>query len=143
MFGAANVVEHYSHGIVKTWKDEIDSLVVYAGLFSSILTAFNVQSYLLLQPATPDPTIAVLQQISLQLNSFSVNPPGALVNSTHPVTPFAAVQTSLVESWAVWLNSLWFSALICSLSSASVGILVKQWLHAYQAGISGDSVEFA
>ncbi|TBU36724.1 hypothetical protein BD309DRAFT_984754 [Dichomitus squalens] len=37
MFGAANVVEHYSHGIVKTWKDEIDSLVVYAGLFLAVL----------------------------------------------------------------------------------------------------------
>ncbi|TBU22723.1 hypothetical protein BD311DRAFT_769855 [Dichomitus squalens] len=139
----AKVVKTYSDEMVKRWNEEIDNLLVYAGLFSSILTAFNVQSYLLLQPATPDPTLAVLQQISLQLNSFSVNPPGTLVNSTHPVTAFGAVQASPVESWAVWLNSLWFSALICSLSSASVGILVKQWLHEYQAGISGDSVEFA
>ncbi|TBU36726.1 hypothetical protein BD309DRAFT_984756, partial [Dichomitus squalens] len=91
----AKVVKTYSDEMVKRWNEEIDNLLVYAGLFSSILTAFNVQSYLLLQPTTPDPTIAVLQQISLQLNSFSVNPPGALVNSTHPVTPFAAVQTSL------------------------------------------------
>ncbi|TBU21972.1 hypothetical protein BD311DRAFT_811851, partial [Dichomitus squalens] len=38
---------------------------------------------------------------------------------------------------------LWFSALICSLASASIGILVKQWLHEYEAGISGTSVEIA
>ncbi|TBU22726.1 hypothetical protein BD311DRAFT_869248 [Dichomitus squalens] len=139
----AQIVKTYSDEMVKRWNEEIDNLLVYAGLFSSILTAFNVQSYLLLQPATPDPTLAVLQQISLQLNSFSVNPPGTLVNSTHPVTAFAPVPMAPVETWAVWLNSLWFSALICSLSSASVGILVKQWLHEYEAGISGDSSEFA
>ncbi|TBU41423.1 hypothetical protein BD309DRAFT_868310 [Dichomitus squalens] len=137
------VVKQYSDEMVKRWKEEIDTLLVYAGLFSAILTAFNVQSYILLQPSTPDPTLAVLQQISLQLNSFSVNPPGALVNSTHPVTPFAPIPTAPVEAWAVWLNSLWFSALICSLASASVGILVKQWLHEYEAGISGTSVEIA
>ncbi|TBU41418.1 hypothetical protein BD309DRAFT_1082092 [Dichomitus squalens] len=139
----AEVVKQYSDEMVKRWKEEIDTLLVYAGLFSAILTAFNVQSYILLQPSSPDPTLTVLQQISLQLNSFSVNPPGALVNSTHPVTPFAPIPTAPVEAWAVWLNSLWFSALICSLASASIGILVKQWLHEYEAGISGTSVEIA
>ncbi|EJF56145.1 hypothetical protein DICSQDRAFT_18144, partial [Dichomitus squalens LYAD-421 SS1] len=123
----AEVIKQYSDEMVKRWKEEIDTLLVYAGLFSAILTAFNVQSYLLLQPSTP----------------FSVNPPGALVNSTHPVTPFAPIPMAPVETWAVWLNSLWFSALICSLASASIGILVKQWLHEYEAGISGTSVEIA
>ncbi|TBU21969.1 hypothetical protein BD311DRAFT_743259 [Dichomitus squalens] len=137
------VVKQYSDEMVKRWKEEIDTLLVYAGLFSAILTAFNVQSYILLQPSTPDPTLAVLQQISLQLNSFSVTSSGTLVNSTHPVTPFAPIPTAPVEAWAVWLNSLWFSALICSLASASIGILVKQWLHEYEAGISGTSVEIA
>ena len=65
------------------------------------------------------------------------------MNSTYPSVKFAAPQASPVELWEVWLNSLWFSALICSLSSASVGILVKQWLNEYQAGISGESVEIA
>ncbi|TBU21321.1 hypothetical protein BD311DRAFT_772298 [Dichomitus squalens] len=139
----AEVVKQYSDEMVKRWKEEIDTLLVYAGLFSAILTAFNVQSYILLQSSTPDPTLAVLQQISLQLNSFSVTPPGTLVNSTHPITSFAPIPMALVETWAVWLNSLWFSALICSLASASVGILVKQWLHEYEAGISGTSLEIA
>ena len=52
-------------------------------------------------------------------------------------------QTIQAESWAVALNILWFSSLICSLASASIGILVKQWLHEYQTGISGTSVEIA
>ena len=57
-----------------------------AGLFSAILTAFNVQSYILLQPASPDPTLAVLQQISLQLNSFSVNPSPVGVNQAYEIS---------------------------------------------------------
>ncbi|EJF60966.1 hypothetical protein BD309DRAFT_832166, partial [Dichomitus squalens] len=122
----AEIVRKYSDEMVKRWNEEIDTLLVYAGLFSAILTAFNVQSYLLLQPpATPDPTLAVLQQISLQLNSFSVNPP--FVNSTqHAIIP-SIPPTPEAESWAVALNTLWFSALICSLASASCGILIKQW----------------
>lgn len=101
-----------------------------------------MQSYLLLQPASsPDPTLVILQQISLQLNSFSVNPP--FINSSQPATTILNRPAPAAESWAVALNTLWFSALICSLASASFGILVKQWLHEYRAGISGSSLEIA
>lgn len=44
-----------------------------------------------------------------------------------------------VPRWTVWLNTLWFSSLILSLTSASVGIMVKQWLNEYSGGISGTS----
>ncbi|KAI0747374.1 hypothetical protein C8Q74DRAFT_1182052, partial [Fomes fomentarius] len=43
---------------------------------------------------------------------------------------------------AVWLNALWFSSLIFSLSAASVGIMVKQWLNEYSTGLIGDSRHF-
>ncbi|TBU22081.1 hypothetical protein BD311DRAFT_676896, partial [Dichomitus squalens] len=54
---AAKVVKKYSDEMVKRWNEEIDTLLVCAGLFSAILTAFNVQSYLLLQPTTSDSTL--------------------------------------------------------------------------------------
>ncbi|KAL1936918.1 hypothetical protein VTO73DRAFT_4232, partial [Trametes versicolor] len=125
--------------MIKRWKEEIDTYLVFAGLFSAVLTTFNVQSYLLLQPATPDPSIAVLQQISSQLASFSIHPP--FVNSTQPssTTRANANTPPPVPCWAVWLNALWFSGLILSLSSASVGIMVKQWLNEYSSGVSGTS----
>lgn len=98
-----------------------------------------MQSYLLLQPAAPDPSIAVLQQISSQLASFSIQHP--FVNSTQPssTTRANANAPPPVPRWAVWLNALWFSGLILSLSSASVGIMVKQWLNEYSSGASGTS----
>ncbi|KAL1942594.1 hypothetical protein VTO73DRAFT_6196 [Trametes versicolor] len=137
--GAAGMVQTYSDEMIKRWKEEIDTYLVFAGLFSAVLTTFNVQSYLLLQPATPDPSIAVLQQISSQLASFSIHPP--FVNSTQPssTTRANANTPPPVPRWAVWLNALWFSGLILSLSSASVGIMVKQWLNEYSSGVSGTS----
>lgn len=113
-----------------------------AGLFSAVLTAFNVQSYQLLQPEPTDPTLAVLRQISAQLSSFSVNP--AFVNSTqHPLTDNDINPPFHAPSSAVWINALWFSSLICSLASASIALLVKQWLHELSIGVSGTSRESA
>ncbi|KAI0702785.1 hypothetical protein C8T65DRAFT_611898, partial [Cerioporus squamosus] len=61
----AHAVKKYSDEMVDRWNKEIDTLL--AGLFSAILTAFNVQSYQLLTPPAPDPVVSALQQISAQL----------------------------------------------------------------------------
>ena len=95
-----------------------------AGLFSAVLTAFNVQSYTLLAPDPQDRLLDALQQISAQLGSFSVNP--SFVNSTAPAVSQTPVPPPRAPRSAVWLNTLWFSSLIFSLSAASVGIMVKQ-----------------
>ena len=115
--------------------------VVQGGLFSAVLTAFNVQSYqLLTPPPATDPVIVALERISAQLSSFSVNPPS--INSTHPA--FVYDPTPLpAPPYAVSLNALWFASLICSLSAASIGIMVKQWLNEYSSGLSGKSRQIA
>ncbi|KAI0653577.1 hypothetical protein C8Q70DRAFT_927428, partial [Cubamyces menziesii] len=142
---AAAIVEGYSDELVKRWSSEIDTYLVYAGLFSAILTAFNVESYQMLQPPIPDTTSAVLRHISTQLGSLSYVPPfinssiSAFTNTGSHISADAPV----VAQWTVWLNVLWFSSLVFSLSSASVGILVKQWLNEYQSGLSGGSEHIA
>ena len=102
---------------------------------------FNVQSYPYLQPSSPDPTLALLQQMSLQLNSFLITPP--FINSTHAASIVQGDQTPETDPWAVTLNVLWFSALISSLASAYLGIMVKQWLQEYRSGCSGAAQESA
>ena len=110
---------------------------IQAGLFSAVLTAFNVQSYPLLQPPDTDPTLAVLQTISVQLASFRVEEG---FNSTAPdLTSSTVTPASRPPLWVVWLNITWFSALILSLSAAVVGLIVKQWIHEYCSGLSGSS----
>lgn len=75
-----------------------------AGLFSAVLTTFNVQSYLLLQPAAPDPSIVVLRQIASQLASLSSNSP--LVNATQSSGSGNSNSNTppVVPRWVVWLN---------------------------------------
>ncbi|KAI0653555.1 hypothetical protein C8Q70DRAFT_1163708, partial [Cubamyces menziesii] len=141
---AATITKEYSEALIERWIKEIDTYLVYAGLFSAILTAFNVESYQLLQPAPPDPSPAILQQISLQLSSLSYIPPS--INSTHLAfssSDNSVTTSSAVPTWAIWLNALWFSGLVLSLSAASVGILVKQWLNEFQSGLAGDSEHIA
>ncbi|RDX49631.1 hypothetical protein OH76DRAFT_1403523 [Lentinus brumalis] len=142
----ATIVKDYSDDLVDRWNKEIDTLLVYAGLFSAIQTAFNIELYkrLIPDPApAPDPVLVALERISAQLSGFTVNQ--AFVNSTQ--SPFVILQstpsTPAVPLWVVVLNALWFSSLISSLAAASIGIMVKQWLTEYKSGVSGTSRQTA
>ncbi|KAI1782980.1 hypothetical protein LXA43DRAFT_1136078 [Ganoderma leucocontextum] len=137
---AAEAVKTYHEEMVAAWDKEMDTLLVYAGLFSAVLTAFNVQSYQLLQPQPTDPMLAALQQISAQLNSFTVNTP--FVNATQQARPLDDMPFKAPPS-VVWINALWFSSLVCSLAAASIALMVKQWLDQLRVGLSGTSRDSA
>ncbi|KAI0071096.1 hypothetical protein K474DRAFT_1669377 [Panus rudis PR-1116 ss-1] len=107
---------------VRDCKEDMDTLLVFAGLFSAVLTAFNIESY---KSLDQDPSVLLLTQISAQLanmNSENSNSPLNLAGSEAPRSP-----------QAVRVNSLWFASLVCSLVTASLAILVKQWLREYMA----------
>ncbi|KAH9912054.1 uncharacterized protein BXZ73DRAFT_16270, partial [Epithele typhae] len=130
-------VEKYSDELVDQWNKEIDGLLTFDGLFSAALTAFNTIAFAMLQPQSSDQTNVILTQVSAQLKSFALNP--SFVNSTALAfgdivpTPFRP------ETWAVWVNALWFTSLTFSVSSATIGIMVKQWLKEYNTGLYGFS----
>lgn len=110
-------------------------------MFSAALTAFNVQSYLLLQPDNTDTVVLALVAISAQLESFSAS--ASFLNSSRPA--FSAPDPALFSppTYAVWMNALWFSSLTCTLSASSISVMVKQWLHQYGQGLSGNSADMA
>lgn len=107
-----------------------------AGLFSAVVTAFGVEAYKWLLPDTSAATQQILLHISMQLSQLpsllqACNHDAA--NCTLPlVSQVAFMQFSTPDS-AVWINSLWYASLVCSLISASLGILIKQWLKQYIA----------
>nr|VWO97402.1 Cytochrome P450 monooxygenase AKT7 (EC (AK-toxin biosynthesis protein 7) [Ganoderma boninense] len=116
----------------------MDSLLVFGGLFAAVLTPFNVESYTFLKPDPTGPSLAVLLQISAQLNSFSVNTP--FVNSTAPYLPLANIELPFYPSDSViMINKLWFSSLICTLASSSIALFVKQWLYELSRGLFGSN----
>ncbi|KAJ3475916.1 hypothetical protein NLI96_g11513 [Meripilus lineatus] len=123
-----NVLKDRDAKAIQNHYENIDTLLVFAGLYSAILTAFVVEAYKLLQRDSSDASLQVLIQISQQLGSFAVTP--GFANATH--VPLSLPTGAFIpDRSSVWLNGLWFVALILSLVTASLGMLVKQWLREY------------
>ncbi|KAJ3491253.1 hypothetical protein NLI96_g830 [Meripilus lineatus] len=129
----AQKLQDHDISTIGSYKEDIDTLLVFAGLFSAVLATFSVESYKLLQPDFAQASVIILSQISQQLNSFSINP--SFVNASQQVAP--QLLTSFEPSRSVVLiNVFWFLSLAFSLATASLAMLVKQWLRAY---LSNDS----
>ncbi|KAI0804778.1 hypothetical protein BC629DRAFT_1208306 [Irpex lacteus] len=104
-------------------KEDIDSLLTFAGLYSGVLTAFVIVSFTQLSEDTAAESLRVLRIIANQTSGNSVSPPPTFTNPS-PFQPSLAAKR---------VNILWFASLVISLSTASFSILVKQWLRSYMA----------
>ncbi|EMD37701.1 hypothetical protein CERSUDRAFT_114338 [Gelatoporia subvermispora B] len=123
----AKRLKEHDEAVAKTWKEEIDTLLVFSGLFSAILTAFNVELYTSLAPAAnPDLNSFILLQISGQLSNITSTSPSA--PSVLPILSASSID-SPPSVPSIWINVLWFSSLALSLSTACMGIVVRQWLN--------------
>ncbi|KAK7693017.1 hypothetical protein QCA50_002582 [Cerrena zonata] len=124
----SDLIRQYDRDRVEDVKEDIDTILVFAGLFSAVITAFIIESYRTLQQQPEDTTNQILLRLSTQLDSFSVS--GNFVNSTIPsFTPSPFIPAR----FAVLINTLWLLSLVVALITASLGILVKQWLHELMA----------
>ncbi|KAJ3559504.1 hypothetical protein NM688_g305 [Phlebia brevispora] len=114
-----------------SWKDELNNLLIFTGLFSAIVTAFTVVSLSWLQQDSGDATNILLAHISLQLSSFVIST--GHVNSSVPSVPLVNVTSSFIPSgYAVPVNVLWVLSLTLSLIAAFFAITVQQWLRQLQ-----------
>ncbi|EKM53994.1 uncharacterized protein PHACADRAFT_122677, partial [Phanerochaete carnosa HHB-10118-sp] len=111
------------------WKGELDNILVFAGLFSTVVTGFTVESFSWLQEDPADTTNRLLLQMSAQMASFSTSP--GFINSTAPPAPQNITSTVFQpDSTDVTINMLWFLSLTLSLLAAFFSIAVQQWLRA-------------
>ncbi|TFK63818.1 hypothetical protein BDN72DRAFT_775447 [Pluteus cervinus] len=116
-------VKEYDEDMCKAWKDEIDKLLVFAGLFSAAVTAFVVESYQWLDGSGDQTTNLLSQLISIQLNG---------TGSIAPVIPEPLTPTPS----AIRINIYWFLSLVLSLTSVLIGILCLQWLREYERPVA-------
>ncbi|KAJ3544658.1 hypothetical protein NM688_g5717 [Phlebia brevispora] len=112
-------------------KEDMDTLLVFAGLFSAVLTSFLVQSYQNLTENPQETTNDLLRQISSQTSSYKFQ--NGFLNSTASPSPSSSSSAFQATPTDVRVNICWFASLILSLSTASFGMLVKQWLREYLA----------
>ncbi|EIM80213.1 uncharacterized protein STEHIDRAFT_68654, partial [Stereum hirsutum FP-91666 SS1] len=116
--------EIYDREMVDEWKDTVDTLLVFAGLFSAVVTTFVAQTSQSLQVDYTQTTasllteLVALQRAAAQGLSPSVVPASALNASTQSA-PASAIDRAV--------NGFWFTSLALSLSTALFCILVKQW----------------
>ncbi|KAG8754202.1 hypothetical protein FRC14_005297 [Serendipita sp. 396] len=99
-------------------SQNLNGLLVYAGLFSAVLTAFIIESMKLLQEDPYELALGALSAISHQLN-----------NTNNPVYTRPIF---IVPKNAVTINGFFFASLICSLLSALAALLTLQWIEAYK-----------
>ncbi|KAK1233785.1 hypothetical protein PQX77_003040 [Marasmius sp. AFHP31] len=120
-------VDKNDDGLEKGWKEDIDTLLVFAGLFSAVVTAFTIESYKWLSEESSDQTVAILTHISVQLydrNSTQFEPPR--------FTPSHSV---------VRINVFWFLSLILALIDALFGLMCKQWLREQRRPVTTETPE--
>lgn len=110
---------------VQNINDDIGTLLIFAGLFSTVLTAFLVEVYDDLQPDKMQSlaSVPVLIDISKQLHAISL---GQVATPTTVLSAMSTPSTLRVATTALWALSL-----ILSLGAALFGILAKQWVREY------------
>ncbi|GJE98079.1 hypothetical protein PsYK624_143010 [Phanerochaete sordida] len=135
------VLSKHDKSLVEGWREDIDTLLVFSGLFSAVLTAFVVESYSFLQPDPQGTTTDILRDMLGELRNIRAgvtSPPAS--PSADPEFPFIS---DFPQSFAIRVNVLWFTSLVFSLAAATIGILVKQWLRDYVRHSGGSAREKA
>ncbi|KAF9025260.1 hypothetical protein BDZ89DRAFT_954029, partial [Hymenopellis radicata] len=114
-------------------RDGLDVMLVFAGLFSAVVTSFLVQISQKLEADFSEMSAIlmhdlVLVQLSMVAGSSG---PNLTAPSVDPTMAFSA------DTITVWINGLWAVSLAASLVVALAAVLVKQWLHYYASLPSG------
>ncbi|KAF5351204.1 hypothetical protein D9756_008311 [Leucocoprinus leucothites] len=111
--GCFKPVHRHDKEMCGRWRDEVDKLLVFAGLFSAAVTAFTVEAFKMLQA---DPTAALI----------------AVLESRNQTTAGVQLPGFSPSAMAVRINIFWFLSLVLSLSTVVIGVLSMQWLREYQ-----------
>ncbi|KAF8965723.1 hypothetical protein BDZ97DRAFT_1918014 [Flammula alnicola] len=109
------------------WKDEVQNLLIFAGLFSAVVTGFAIDSYKRLQP---DPNVVLTALLTHIAGSVDI-----LANTSMAAIPPSNIQYPVSFSpspSSIRINIFWFSSLILSLTTVIVGIVSLQWLREHQ-----------
>ncbi|KAG8758533.1 hypothetical protein FRC11_003496 [Ceratobasidium sp. 423] len=114
--------------LVESRQRSLDTLLLFAALFSAILTAFLIEAKDLLQQDPADVSVALLLIIAQSQQRVELGLP-APEESTRAITmPDFTPPLS-----ARWVNGIWFMSLGLSLSAALIAMLGKEWLTTFHS----------
>ncbi|KAK7456363.1 hypothetical protein VKT23_010610 [Stygiomarasmius scandens] len=134
--------ENYDDDMLKGFRDTIDSLLVFAALFSAVVTTFVIKTIEALEPD--------FGQITAQVTATFMQEQIQILRAAGNITAINIIPSSTINldgvpasSKDLWINGLFFASLSLSLATALISVLVKQWLQAYTSLSSGNAKERA
>ncbi|KAF9257538.1 hypothetical protein L218DRAFT_879239, partial [Marasmius fiardii PR-910] len=121
-------VDALDDDLVKGYKEDIDTLLVFTGLFSAVVTAFTVEFYRRLEADPADMTVILLNNTVSLLAQIAQQ-------SSQPLMqlPPQNFTPSLLD---VRINTFWFLSLTLALVDALFCLLCKQWVREHQRQIN-------
>ena len=118
---SVSTVRCFVNGVISsdTYLKHTNNISIPLLRLSHSPTQTSTQSTCHIQPHT---TVHLLTHISQQLS-----------NSSYPPFTVSSIPVFQAPLSAVRINALWFTSLVFALVTASLGMLVKQWLREYMA----------
>ncbi|PPQ64237.1 hypothetical protein CVT24_008640 [Panaeolus cyanescens] len=120
--------QQWDKRLVENWKGDMDSILIFAGLFSASLTAFIIESYQLLNPNPQDTMVDLLTELLSAQVAISQN---------RSISASLSTGNFSVPTSAIICNTLWFLSLAFSLVCALSATLVEQWTRQYIHAANG------
>ncbi|KAL1734489.1 hypothetical protein EV714DRAFT_268630 [Schizophyllum commune] len=118
----------FDDDMIQGFRDTLDVHLVFAALFSAVVTTFVAQTSQALQPDYGRISAAILLElVALQRARSPDDVPSAGVD----------LDSLSATTGDVWVNALWFTTLGLSLATVLIAVLVKQWLQEYVKTPSG------
>ncbi|KAF9646010.1 hypothetical protein BDM02DRAFT_367301 [Thelephora ganbajun] len=111
------VADEYDNDLVSQYTGDLDTSLLFAGLFSAVTTTIIAQLIPQIQPNPVDLTNVLLLRILQQNTSFG---------GTDPLAPASSIPTSVITA-----QSILFASLSVTLFVAFIAMLGKQWILYY------------
>ncbi|KAH8797715.1 hypothetical protein DL96DRAFT_1412878, partial [Flagelloscypha sp. PMI_526] len=133
-----DLADEYDRDMIRGFRDTLDSLLIFASLFSAVITTFVVQT----AQALPTDQSVITNHLLVDIAALLRANGNATILSGLPPSKFGP-DTSTYKTTDIWINGLFFASLSLSLATALLSVLAKQWIRAYTAVISGPAKEIA
>ncbi|KAH7876101.1 uncharacterized protein C8R40DRAFT_1145916, partial [Lentinula edodes] len=130
--------ENFDDDMMRGFRETIDSLLVFAALFSGVVTSFVIATISALQPDYSQITAVLLvEQVQILRAAGNTTAINAIPKSS------VDLQNASVATDDLWINGLFLASLSLALVTALLSVLVKQWLQAYSSILAGSAQQKA
>ncbi|KAJ7229339.1 hypothetical protein C8J57DRAFT_1092609 [Mycena rebaudengoi] len=120
------LAKDFDKNLAEFFNSDLDSLLIFAGLFSAILSAFFIE----VRKGLQEDLLSVTNNLLVVLIQGQHN------SSEGPILP----PSTFVPTPATrWVNGLWFVSLVFSLVSALGASVAKGWVTQFSSTVSGSS----